>query len=102
MPTTSENQVAHPERFVNPDTLAPEVLQFLRWQGEQPNPVGPGTIADAWEQGGTGPFYVAHVATARAVIARYNESGDEKPWLKPVAAPHDDRAQAAGAVFGGS
>ena len=34
MPTITENQSAHPEWFVNPDTLAPEVLQFLRWQGE--------------------------------------------------------------------
>ena len=101
MPTTAENQVAHPEWFVNPDTLAPEVLQFLNWQGAQPNPVGPGTMDDAWDQGGTGPFYVAHVATAKATIGRYSSTGEAKPWLSESHIT-DDRAKPEGAVFGGS
>lgn len=118
MPTIAENQVAHPEWFVNPDTLAPEVLQFLRWQGEQPNPVGPGTMADAWAQGGTGPFYKPHVTSAQSAIDRQNrivrechamgQEAPSAPWerwapgVKATPATTGVEASEGGAAFGGS
>ena len=102
MTTTAENMSNHPEWFANPETLAPEVLQFLAWQGAQPNPVGEGSMADAWAQGGTGPYYVAHVATARATIGRYNATGEDKPWLSYSGPVSDNRAKPEGATFGGA
>ena len=102
MPTIAENQINHPEWFViDPDRLPAEVVQFLTWQAAQPNPVGPGTIGDAWEQGGTGAYYLAHVATAKATIGRYESTGEAKPWLSESHIA-EDRAKPEGAVFGGS
>ena len=98
------------EMFIDPATLSPEVIQFLTWQAAQPNSVGPGTIGDAWAQGGTGPFYAPHVATAQETlqhhilaVAECIATGVEPPvapWTLPIVPMHDDRAQADGATFG--
>ena len=116
MPTIAENKAAHPEWFVAPEALDADVLQYLAWQGEQPNPVGPGTIADAWAEGGTGPFYAPHALAARQALDHYAEGVAEcqatgqtpqaAPWANwiPGSAPQTTGVAASegGPVFGGS
>jgi len=65
------NMAAHPAWYVNPKSLTAEEKRFLAWQALQPNIVGPGTIGEAWEASGTGPYYFSHVSAAREQIALY-------------------------------
>lgn len=51
---------------------SPAVRNFIEWQGEQPNPFGPGTIADVWaKQGITDPMNnPTLISRAEAQLAR--------------------------------
>lgn len=95
------NQRTRPEWYVSPESIEPEVAQYLAWQSAQPNPIGPGTIADAWEQGGTGPLYHAHVTQAREQVALWHSRADLQqaagnpfdpaPWATPQPGPQLDQ-----------
>ena len=116
MPTIAENQAAHPNWFVDPETLTPVVKQFLGWQAEQPGQFA-ATVGDEWALAGTGPLYALNVAQARnALDQRYR--GVEACRItcqEPPAAPWETwtpgiateptttgiAASEGGAVFGG-
>lgn len=52
--------------------VSPAVRNFIEWQGEQPNPFGPGTIADVWaKQGISDPMNnPTLISRAEAQLAR--------------------------------
>jgi hypothetical protein len=118
MPTITENRANHPEWYVDPAQVSPEAMTYLAWLSEQPNSVGPGTIGDAWEQGGTGPFYKPHVVSAQAAIDKQNrvvrechamgQEAPSAPWerwapgVKATPATTGVSASEGGAAFGGS
>lgn len=110
--TIAENMKLHPEWFVDPTTVTAGVQRFLDWQAKQPNPVGPGTIGDAWAQGGTGMYYHTHVAAAQEALAQHaawnaqrmagGHVAEAAPWELPEAAPAPTAEPVPGMVIGGT
>ncbi len=94
-----------------------EVKAFIDWQRVQYNPLGSGTIGDAWKSVGNNPYLNPQaIQNAKDMIAREKARNDVRvkagqpsevaDWLKPgatnpkpkpVAAPYTGRA-----VFGGT
>lgn len=77
---TPTNQVVNTDKGTvtfGPDS---ELAKFIQWQGSQPNPAGPGTIADLWAiQGISNPYSnPTIVGTAVSVIDRTGNR--EEPW----------------------
>lgn len=94
MTPIQQNMQARPDLFVKPNTIEPEVAQFLSWQHDHFNPLGIGTIGEAWERAGTGPLYVDNVTRAREQVELHHtraklmrEAGNDYPAAQWANAP---------------
>ena len=77
---TPTNQVVNTKEGTvtfGPDS---ELAKFIQWQGSQPNPVGPGTIADLWAIQGISDPYSNPSIVGTAVEVTNRAGGREEPW----------------------
>jgi hypothetical protein len=80
---TAINQVVNTKEGAvtfGPDS---ELAKFIQWQGSQPNPVGPGTIADLWAIQGISDPYSNPSIVGTAVEVTNRAGGREEPWNDP-------------------
>jgi hypothetical protein len=80
---TPTNQVVNTKEGTvtfGPDS---ELAKFIQWQGSQPNPVGPGTIADQWARQGISDPYSNPSIVGTAVEVTNRAGGREEPWNDP-------------------
>ena len=109
MPTIAENQAAHPEWFTDPSSVSGDVAAVLAWKAKQPWMAG-GTIGEAWDRAGTGPYYLANVKMAQQNVDDFYKLNEmrkadgiapEAPfWLAPDAPAQAPITGYSPAVFG--